>query len=843
MTAFTRSSFLPLNFTNTFSSPAKFGWLPVVSRPFSTGLFCIATFGLLCSPTAFAQRAENSLKPVDAAKQNETKQNESKPGESPTRQQKSVAAIAAEALDSIVVIRQINRDGESHSLGSGFVISDDGLIATNLHVIGEARPLRVETKSGKTYRVIEVHASERQMDLAIVRVANPVGLKPLPIFDSTIAASAIADPTTANSKLRPGDSVVVIGHPRGLQHTVVEGLLSARKEIEGQPMLQLSIPIEQGNSGGPVLDRQGRVHGVLTLKSLQAENTGFAVESVALKQLLAKPNPITMDRWLTIGELDLKTWEPVFEARWMQRVDRILVDGSGAGFGGRSLCLRRKPMADQTDNTPIALSVDVRMDDESGAAGLVLHSDGKDRHYGFYPSNGRIRLTRFDGPDVYSWNVLQEVQTDAYRPGEWNSLRVVLNGNQTQCFVNNQLVVTSLDRRYTSGRPGLAKFRQTQAEFRNFRITRLTTPGEVTQQTLDRWRPVQPAAESLTLPDIEQLAADSGVTSELLEEHARRLEQQATAVRQLSDRLNTQRVQQQLVTELALPEDKINLIRATLLIAQLDNQKLDIQLFEREVERMAEQISKRIKDNPNESQRIEILNQFLFKENGFHGNRVQYDTRSNSYMNDVIYNRQGLPITLSVLYMELAQRIGLKVVGVGLPGHFVVRWETATTVEGDESPTLESQKPETINNDPANKSPDQNGTQLSSGGQLIDPFERGAKISMQDANRLIRAAGFRPTASFFAAQSKPQIIERMLRNLVGLAEQNRETERLLRYMETLVRLFPEETEFRAKRVDLNSRTGDIDSAIADIDWFLKHKPAGVEIEKLKEFREFLQNRR
>ena len=69
------------------------------------------------------------------------------------------------------------------------------------------------------------------------------------------------------------------------------------------------------------------------------------------------------------------------------------------------------------------------------------------------------------------------------------------------------------------------------------------------------------------------------------------------------------------------------------------------------------------------------MNAFLFEELGFHGSRTDYYNRSNSYMNEVIDDREGLPITLSVLYLELARRLDLNVAGIGLPGHFVVRFE------------------------------------------------------------------------------------------------------------------------------------------------------------------------
>src|SRR5204862_7877573 len=67
------------------------------------------------------------------------------------------------------------------------------------------------------------------------------------------------------------------------------------------------------------------------------------------------------------------------------------------------------------------------------------------------------------------------------------------------------------------------------------------------------------------------------------------------------------------------------------------------------------------------------LNKYLFTERGFHGSRGDYYNRSNSYLSEVIDDREGLPITLSVLYIELARRLGVKIEGVGLPGHFVVR--------------------------------------------------------------------------------------------------------------------------------------------------------------------------
>src|SRR5438067_1691105 len=108
------------------------------------------------------------------------------------------------------------------------------------------------------------------------------------------------------------------------------GVVSARRDVEGRPMIELRMPVEPGNSGGPLLDLRGRVQGVVTLKSAVTENLGYATPVNALKPLLDKPNPIPMARWLTIGALDADEWTTLGSARWRQRAGRIQVEGMGA---------------------------------------------------------------------------------------------------------------------------------------------------------------------------------------------------------------------------------------------------------------------------------------------------------------------------------------------------------------------------------------------------------------------------------------------------------------------------------------------------------------------------------
>src|SRR5438132_6471044 len=350
----------------------------------------------------------------------------------------SVEQVAEAARKSIVVVSFAGRDGKRQGLGTGFVVGADGLIATNLHVLGEARPISVETADGKRHEVKSVHASDRSLDLALIRI-NAGNLPVLELGDS--------------EHLQDGEAVVAIGNPHGLKNSVVSGVVSARRELEGRKMIQIAIPIEAGNSGGPLLDMEGKVQGILTLKSLLTPNLGFAVPINRLKPLLKKPNPIAMSRWLTIGTLDPVDWTVLHVGQWRQRAGKIIAEGIGSGFGGRTVCLsQQKPPP-----VPYEVAVTVRLDDEAGAAGLVFHADGGDKHYGFYPSAGQLRLTRFEGPDVYSWTILEQQPSPHYRPGEWNTLKLRLESDRIRCFVNGQLVVVLRDTGISSGKVGLAK--------------------------------------------------------------------------------------------------------------------------------------------------------------------------------------------------------------------------------------------------------------------------------------------------------------------------------------------------------------------------------------------------
>ena len=135
---------------------------------------------------------------------------------------------------------------------------------------------------------------------------------------------------------------------------------------------------------------------------------------------------------------------------------------------------------------PYEVSVTVKLDDEAGAAGLIFGGDGEDRHFGFYPTDGKIRLTHFTGPDVYSWKILHDEPSKAYKPGEWNTLLVRLEKKKLTCFLNGEQVYELENPEYFGKSLGLAKFRQTVAEYKKFQIGTNLAQGSTPKQLVDQ---------------------------------------------------------------------------------------------------------------------------------------------------------------------------------------------------------------------------------------------------------------------------------------------------------------------------------------------------------------------
>lgn len=165
------------------------------------------------------------------------------------------------------------------SLGTGFVISADGYIVTNNHVVENVDKIEVHFEDG-TERQAEVVGRDPKTDLALIRIESDGELPYLPLGDS--------------DRVRPGDWVVAIGNPFGLEHTVTAGIVSAmHRVINTDPdprrfddFIQTDAAINPGNSGGPLINLRGEVIGVNTAINPRANTIGFAVPINMAKQIL-----------------------------------------------------------------------------------------------------------------------------------------------------------------------------------------------------------------------------------------------------------------------------------------------------------------------------------------------------------------------------------------------------------------------------------------------------------------------------------------------------------------------------------------------------------------------------
>jgi S1-C subfamily serine protease/streptogramin lyase len=171
------------------------------------------------------------------------------------------AEVFKRSTPGIVVI-DCQGENNAKSTASGFLVSANGKILTNLHVIITCQSLKVRLSNGDIYDTADVVEVDGRKDLALIRI-KAVSQPVLPLGDS--------------NDLEVGQVVYSIGNPNGLQNTLQQGLISSFRQQEGYKLVQVSASINPGNSGGPILDDQGHVVAVAVSKIQGMENLGFAV--------------------------------------------------------------------------------------------------------------------------------------------------------------------------------------------------------------------------------------------------------------------------------------------------------------------------------------------------------------------------------------------------------------------------------------------------------------------------------------------------------------------------------------------------------------------------------------
>ena len=442
---------------------------------------------------------------------------------------------------------------------------------------------------------------------------------------------------------------------------------------------------------------------------------------------------------------------------------------------------------------------------------MVFHADGKDRHFGFYPTNGSLRLTRFEGPNVFSWTILQTISSDAYKFNKWNRLRVRLEENgRLICSVNDEVVIDLLDHGLDSGQVGLCKFREPTARFRFFRVSKRFPQSKVTPAFSNQVRKlVRPLLhrDSLDPREVDELVNMGNPTPQALRDHAMDLEKKAKEIKRLANEVRERLVIEELAKSLRNEErGTVDLLRSALLIARLDNENFDLDSYLEKADRLANKIKKSFGKSSSGEEKLIVLVRQLFDEMGFHGSTLDYHHRSNSYMNEVMDDREGLPITLSILLIELANRLDLPVSGLGLPGHFMAIYREDIPVENSDKPKAKE--------------------------LLIDSFG-GKIVSREEASRI---TGVPLKEEDFEPVSHRDIITRMRRNLIQSAEREEDSLARLRYVDAIIAIDPDDRYTRAMRAMIHYGEGRFTDALIDIEFLIEKNPNAPELDPLKVLR-------
>lgn len=239
------------------------------------------------------------------------------------------------------------------------------------------------------------------------------------------------------------------------------------------------------------------------------------------------------------------------------------------------------------------------------------------------------------------------------------------------------------------------------------------------------------------------------------------------------------------------PGEDIDLARAALLIARAEYPDLDEAAYLRRLDGLGESVGRRLGPAPCLEDARGALNGLLYEQEGFKGNTHDYYDPRNSFLNDVLDRRTGIPISLSAVYIEVGRRAGIAVEGVSLPGHFIVR-----LVTGD-------------------------------GGILVDPFHLGVRLSEADCQRRldrIYDGKMKLDESMLASCSVRGMLARMLRNLKVIYVKRGDLPRAVSAVEMLLATTPEAAEERRDRGLLYAGLDCYAWAVRDLEDYLRDSP-------------------
>jgi regulator of sirC expression with transglutaminase-like and TPR domain len=226
---------------------------------------------------------------------------------------------------------------------------------------------------------------------------------------------------------------------------------------------------------------------------------------------------------------------------------------------------------------------------------------------------------------------------------------------------------------------------------------------------------------------------DIGTTAvPLLQEAEIEQPEMAERIASVLEEIRGGRLEDELVQLSALPDGQMDLERGAFLIARYAYPSLDVPSYRRQLDEMAQEVRDRIGPRASSEETVKTLNRYLFTEQGFKGNTKNYYELENSYLNRVIDRRTGIPISLSVVYLLIGKRLSLPVHGIGMPGHFLVKYESDRYKI------------------------------------FIDCFNGGALLTEKNCQRFLTEAGYGCDDKYLQHSSVRAILSRMIKNLLAI---------------------------------------------------------------------------
>jgi regulator of sirC expression with transglutaminase-like and TPR domain len=259
--------------------------------------------------------------------------------------------------------------------------------------------------------------------------------------------------------------------------------------------------------------------------------------------------------------------------------------------------------------------------------------------------------------------------------------------------------------------------------------------------------------------------------------------------------------------EIQQPDSQINLAKAALYIAQEEYPKLEIPAYLHTLDVMAVEAKALLPKERYPLRVIQSLNQYFFEQLGYVGNSDDYYDPRNSFLNEVIERRTGIPITLSLVYLEVARRLDFPMVGINLPGHFIIRPEFEDT------------------------------------GIFVDVFNQGEILFEQDCEERLAQLYQRPMPMqpmFIQPVSPRQFLARMLSNLKFIYLNQKDLPRALTFVEYILLLFPDAVMELRDRGLLYYQLGNASKAVQDLEIYLAMLPNAEDASTIRRLLEQLR---